>query len=65
MMVILLLESEIKCLLAAKFLQSFAVSNRQTIGLAVKAVKFGVCANRLIISSFCSSTAFTQKICVL
>lgn len=60
MMAVLLLESEIKCLLAPKFLQmNFSVSKIETIGFVVKAVKFGVCANTLIISSL--STPFTQK----
>lgn len=63
-MAVLLLENEIKCLLATKFLQmSFIVSNRETIGFTVKAVKFGVCANTLIMSSLHGSTPFTQKIC--
>lgn len=56
-MAVLLLESEIKCLLATKSLQmSFTVSNRETIGLTVKAVKAGVCvhANTLIMSSLSS-----------
>lgn len=63
-MAVLLLENEIKCSLATKFLQmSFTVSNRETIGFAVKAVKFGVCANTLIMSSLHGSIPFTQKIC--
>lgn len=66
MMGVLLLESEITCLLAAELLQiSFTVSNRETLGLAVKAMKSGVCANTLIMSSLHSSMTFTQKICVL
>lgn len=63
-MAVLLLESEIKCLLATKFLQmSFTVSNRETIGFTVKGVRFGVCANTLIMSSLHGSIPFTQKIC--
>lgn len=39
-MSVLLLESEIKCLIATKSLQmSFAVSNRETMNCTVKAVK--------------------------
>lgn len=61
-MAALLLESKIKCLLAAKFLQmSFTVSNRETVGFTVKALKFGVCADTLIMSSLHSSVPFTQK----
>lgn len=63
-MAVLLLENEIKCLLATKFLQmSFTVSNRETVGFTVKAVKFGVCTNSLIMSSLHGSIPFTQKIC--
>lgn len=66
MMAILLLESEINCFLAAKFLQmSLTVSNTETTGFAVRAVKFGVCANTLIMSSLHSSMSCTEKICVL
>lgn len=44
-MAVLLLESEIKCLLATKTLQmSFTFSNRETSSCTVKAVKAGVFA---------------------
>ena len=50
-MAVLLLESEIKCLLAAKSPQmSFTVSNRESIGLTMKAVKAGVYTDNVLSS---------------